>query len=148
MLDPGGHDNWDRHWFLALCEKGFAEMLEDVDLQDHVGSFNLVYRYQGDGFRFVPFGPVAQRPTWAMFGKVVDALKEQVLEPFVAHDMQFNLVDGQGLPLGVGYFEVYKQPDPDHDAVTVLSSNSANFTIGVTTRNDFDWRVSAEAGKS
>ncbi|KAL8784767.1 MAG: hypothetical protein Q9195_008903 [Heterodermia aff. obscurata] len=126
-------DNWDRGWFLFLCKEGKAEILRDRNLHDPLAPFRLVYQIQGSQFRFNPFGPLAQRPTWAAFVKVIDTLRDLVFLPYVAHDLQYSIVDGHGMPLGVGYFEAYKEPDqnePDQNAVTL--ANQRNSTGGGT----------------
>ena len=135
-------DNWDRFWFLELCDKGKSEILRDVDLQDKMEFFGLVYPVVGDSFRFIP-GPLARRPTWATFVKAIDTLRDSVLELYVAHDLQFNLIDGDGMPLGVGFFEVYKEPNPN----ARILSDQANSTI-VFTRNGSDWANSTGAERS
>ena len=121
-------DNWDRFWFLRLCEEGKAQFLREVNLQDHMASFHMVYHIQGNVFQFNAFGPLDDHPTWATFMKAIDALRESVLLPYVAHDLQYNLVDSDGLPLGVGYFDVFKEPSPN----AILSSDQANSTIAIT----------------
>ena len=124
-------DNWERYWFLKLCDEGKLHVLSKASLHDPMIAFYLTLQLQGSVFRFEPFGPLAGRPRWATFLKVIDTLKDSVLQPYVAHDLQFNLVDDHGMPLGVGYFEAYKEPDPN----SILLFDQANSTITFTMNN-------------
>ena len=87
----------------------------------------MVFHIQGNVFQFNLFGPLDDHPTWATFIKVIDALRESVLLPYVAHDLQYSLVDSDRLPLGVGYFDV-KEPSPN----AILSSDQTSSTIVFT----------------
>ena len=136
-------DNWGRWWFLSLCNYAKSRLLSKPNLHDPMASFRYEYEGEGNKFKFDPFGPLARRPTWAMFVKVIDALRDSVLEPYVAHELQFNLVDVHGMPLGVGYFEAYKAPGPN--AITL--SNQNNSTVRVIV-DDLDGASSTEGETS
>ena len=134
-------DNWDRFWFLKLCDMGKSEILRDVNPKEKMEFFGLVYPVVGDSFRFIPFSPLARRPTWATFVKVIDTLRDSVLEPYLAHNLQFNLIDGDGMPLGVGFFDVYEDPN------AVLLSDQANSTTAFRI-NGSDWANSTGGERS
>ena len=126
-------DNWERYWFLELCREGMLHAVHKGDLHDPMTAFHLAIQVQGSVLRFNPFGPLAGEPTWGTFLKVIDTLEDFVLKPYVAHDLQFNLVDGHGMQLGVGYLETYKGPNQD----PIMLSDQANSTIAFT-MNDLD----------
>ena len=98
-------DNWDRAWYMWLCLEAQSRINDEERLRDPVGVMRVDLPTQGLEFSFRPLVIEEARPTRGMLVDVLEAVNEQVVQPFGAREFEFQWIDGGGRHLGVGYLE-------------------------------------------